>query len=177
MTARRAYTRHGLTAPMARVKLSGLAAVDRRTAAARAMLEFRRELAEDLGGEGSLSTQQRTLVELAARARLMLDHVDAWILAQRSVVNARARSVLPIVRERQVLAEHLARLLGQLGISRVPKPGRSLAEVLRGGSHAPACAPIAGPTTTRPAGPAIVAQASVSAAGDPVERQGPEEAA
>lgn len=176
MTARRAYTRHGLTAPMARVKLSGLAAVDRRTAAARAMLEFRRELAEDLGGEASLSTQQRTLVELAARARLMLDHVDAWILAQHSLVNARSRSVLPIVRERQVLAEHLARLLGQLGISRVPKPARSLAEVLRGG-HAPACAPITASTTTRPAGPAIVAQASASAAGDRVERQGPEEAA
>ncbi len=44
MTARRAYTRHGLTAPMARVRLRGFTAIDRRTAAARASLAFKREL-------------------------------------------------------------------------------------------------------------------------------------
>ncbi|PYN40705.1 MAG: hypothetical protein DMD95_21100 [Candidatus Rokuibacteriota bacterium] len=92
MTARRAYTRHGLTAPMVRVKLAGFSAIDRRTAAAREQLALRRELANALGGEADLTPQRRKLIDMAARASLLLDHVDAWLFQQRSLVNARAKT-------------------------------------------------------------------------------------
>jgi len=116
MTARRAYTRHGLTAPMVRVKLAGFSAIDRRTAAAREHLALRRELANALGGEAHLTPQQRKLIDMAARASLLLDHVDAWLFQQRSLVNARAKTLLPILVQRQALADHLIRLLDKLSV-------------------------------------------------------------
>ena len=116
MTARRAYTRHGLTAPMVRVKLAGFSAIDRRTAAAREQLALRRELANALGGEADLTPQRRKLIDMAARASLLLDHVDAWLFQQRSLVNARAKTLLPILVQRQALADHLTRLLDKLRV-------------------------------------------------------------
>ena len=79
MTARRAYTRHGLTAPMVRVKLAGFSAIDRRTAAAREAMGLKRDLIAAQGGEADLSPQRRRLTDMVVRASLLLDHVDAWI--------------------------------------------------------------------------------------------------
>jgi len=93
MTARRGYTRHGLTAPMVRVKLAGFGTIDRRTAAARETLAFRRELIAAQGGDAALSPQRRRLTDMAVRAALLLDHVDAWLFQQRSLVNARAKTL------------------------------------------------------------------------------------
>jgi hypothetical protein len=121
MKPRRSYTRHGLTAPMVRVKLAGFSAIDRRTAAARETLAFRAELMAALGGEAQLSPQRRKLVDMAMLAALLLDHVDAWLFEQRSIVNARTRSLLPILQQRQALADHLARLLDRLGLDRIPQ--------------------------------------------------------
>jgi len=121
MTKRRSYTRHGLTAPMVRVKLQGFRAIDRRTTAGREALAFRSEVIAALGGEADLSPQRRRLVELTARAALLLDHVDAWLVAQKSLINARTRSLVPVLAQRQALADHLARLLEKLGLDRVPK--------------------------------------------------------
>jgi len=117
MTERRAYTRHGLTAPMVRVKLAGFSAIDRRTAAAREHLALRRELANSLGGEADLTPQRRKLIDLAARASALLDHVDAWLFRQRSLVNARGKTPLPILAQRQALADHLTRLLDKLPVT------------------------------------------------------------
>src|SRR5207245_10664457 len=116
MKARRAYTRHGLTAPMVRVKLAGFNAIDRRTAAARETLAFRRELIAAQGGDAALSPQRRRLTDMAVRAALLLDHVDAWLFRQRSLVNARAKTLLPILVQRQALADHLTRLLDKLHV-------------------------------------------------------------
>ena len=44
---------------------------------------------------------------MAARASALLDHVDAWLFQQRSLVNARAKTLLPILVQRQALADHL----------------------------------------------------------------------
>src|SRR5262249_51238175 len=107
MKPRRPYTRHGLTAPMVRIKLAGFSAIDRRTAAARATLAFKHELIAALGGEAGLSPQRRKLIDLAARASLLLDHVDAWLFQQRSLVNARAKTLLPVLVQRQAIADHL----------------------------------------------------------------------
>lgn len=66
-----------------------------------------------------MSPQQRDLVDLAARTKLYVDAIDAWIVGRPSLVLARKRSILPVVRERQALADPLARLLGKLGSSGV----------------------------------------------------------
>jgi hypothetical protein len=92
MTPRRSYSRHGLNSLMARVKLRGLHAIDHRTTAARAFLAWRQELVADLGGEAVLSAQQRAMIETAVRTRLFLEHLDAWLLGQPSLINAAPRS-------------------------------------------------------------------------------------
>src|SRR5215510_1838284 len=107
----RPYSRHGLNAVKARVRLRGLAAIDVRTVAAREMLAFRDELVAALGGDTGLSPQRRKLVDLAARASLYLDHLDAWLAGQQTLVSRRSRSVLPVLLQRQSIADHLARLL------------------------------------------------------------------
>jgi hypothetical protein len=120
MNERRPYSRHGLNAPMTRIKLRGFRAIDRRTVAARETLAFRSELVTALGGEADLSPQRRKLVDMAARASLLLDHVDAWLFEQRSLVNARAKALLPVLAQRQGLSDHVVRLLDKLGLDRVP---------------------------------------------------------
>lgn len=123
----RTYTRHGLHALKARVMVRGLAAIDQRTAAAQHLLSWRRELLEDLGGEPAVSAAQRALVAVAVRTRLYLDHVDAVLMARESLV-VRGRRLLPLVEQRQKLADGLARILGQLGLERRARPVPSLAE-------------------------------------------------
>jgi hypothetical protein len=130
LMARRPYTRHGLNALMARVSLKGLRAIDRRTAPARAVLDFRRELLEDLGGEPAVSAAQLALVDVAARTRLYLDHVDAVLLERRSLIVRRTR-LLPLVEQRGRLADSLARVLGQLGLERRPPTAPSLEAYVR----------------------------------------------
>ena len=66
-----------------------------------------------------MSPQRRKLIDLAARASLLLDHIDAWLFQQRSLVNARAKTLLPVLVQRQAIADHLTRLLDKLGLDRV----------------------------------------------------------
>jgi len=121
MKGRDRRTRHGLNALKARVKVRGFGAIDVRTVAGRALVEWRRELVEDLGGADAVSAQQRAVVDLAVRTRLYVDSLDAWLMEQPSLVLARKRAVLPVLRERQILADSLARLLGQLALERRAK--------------------------------------------------------
>jgi hypothetical protein len=118
----------GLRAALTAIKLRGFAGIDRRTVAAQSLLRWRGELIRDLGGIEGISAQRMALVELATRTRALLDHADAYLLAQPSIINRRRKALLPIVQQRQQLADSLARLLGQLGLERVPKPIKSLQE-------------------------------------------------
>ena len=131
MKPARSYSRHGLNAVKARVKLRGLAAIDMRTVAAREMLAFRGELVAALGGDAELSPQRRKLVDLTTRAALYLDHLDGWLAAQQTLVNRRSRSVLPVLLQRQTLADHLAKLLDRLGLDRVALKHITLADIRR----------------------------------------------
>jgi hypothetical protein len=74
----------------------------------------------DLGGSENLSAQQHALVEMATRSRLYLDHIDAWLLTQPTLIVGRGRNrgLLPVLKERQQIADSLARVLGQLGLER-----------------------------------------------------------
>ena len=49
---------------------------------------------------------------------------------QRSLLNAKKKTSLPVLRERQTLADSLARILSQLGLERRQAPPKSLNEYL-----------------------------------------------
>jgi len=119
--------RLSMAALKARIQLKGLHAVDTRTAAAKHLIAWRAELTAALGDP---SPQQLVLIELCVRARAVLDHIDAYVMEQPSLINRRHRRVLPIVEQRTKIADHLAKLLAQLGLSRVPKPVQSLEEIV-----------------------------------------------
>jgi hypothetical protein len=115
------------------VKVKGLAAIDQRTVAARHLLDWRRDLLDDLGGDAAISAAQRTLVDLVIRTRLYLDHVDAFLMEQPTLVVRRKRSrhhLMPLVEQRLKLADNLARVLGQLGLERRQKPPIDLNQYL-----------------------------------------------
>jgi hypothetical protein len=112
------------------VKVQGLAAIDRRTSAARALLDWRRELLSDLGGEAAVSAQQRALVELACRARLYVDHLDAVLMARASLVTRKGRAI-PLVEQRQRLADGLVNTLVKLGLERRAGRVPTLADYVR----------------------------------------------
>lgn len=102
--------------------------LDRRTTLGKSLAAWRDDLERDLGGD--VSTQQRAVIDLAVRTKLLLESIDSWLLVQPSLINARKRALLPAVRERQGLADALARYLGQLGLERRAKPATDLAALL-----------------------------------------------
>lgn len=126
-------TRHGLTVLKARVKVRGLSALDQRTAAARALLHWQRELVRDLGGEDAASSAQRALVEIATRTRLYVESLDAFLMEQPSLIVGRGKkkTVLPVLIERQRLADSLAHTLGRLGLERRAKTLPSLDQYVK----------------------------------------------
>jgi hypothetical protein len=109
--------RHGLATLKAGVSKLGSRAIDGRYRVGHALTQWRRELIADLGGEDNISTQQRTLIELASTSRLLLASIDAWLLTQPSLFT-RNKTLLPVIRERQLIADGLARYLAQLGLER-----------------------------------------------------------
>jgi hypothetical protein len=130
-SARKKPAKPGLRGLMVRVKARGTQAVDRRTVAYKAVKEWREALITALGGETEVSPQRATLIELATRTRLYLDHVDAFILEQKTLVNRRKKIIFPIVLQRQQLADSLQRMLITLGLDRLPKPVPTMADLLR----------------------------------------------
>ena len=124
----RQYTKHGLSTLKRAVKTLGARAIDARTKVGRALLQWRDDLVADLGGPEAVSTQQVAIVDLAVRTKLLLHSIDNWLLTQPSLINARKKSLLPAVRERQALADGLARYLAQLGLERRANPVPTLAQ-------------------------------------------------
>jgi hypothetical protein len=86
----------------------------------------------DLGGADALSAQQRGLVQLAARTYLYVNHLDAWLMEQPSLVINKRKAVLPVLKERTQLADALSRYLQALGLERQAKTIPSLADYLSG---------------------------------------------
>ncbi len=114
-------SKHGLTKLKQSVKALGGRVIDKRTTLGKSLAKWRADLIQDLGGKESISTQQEALVDLCVKSKLILDSIDAWLLTQPSLINARKRALLPAVRERQQLADGLARYLGTLGLKRQVK--------------------------------------------------------
>jgi len=53
---------------------------------------------------------------------LYVDHCDAFLMEQPSLILKRRKTVLPILLQRQQLADSLARTLSLLGLERIPLP-------------------------------------------------------
>ena len=103
--------------------------IDMRTSAGRALVKWRADLVADLGGD--VTTAQGQMIDLACRSKLLLDSIDAWLLAQPSLVNRQKKSLLPVVKERQSLADGLAKYLMALGLHRTQRE-KTLEELLDG---------------------------------------------
>ena len=130
---RRGYQKSGLYAAKTALKQFGKRAIDGRTGVAKTLDAWRGELIADLGGEAEVTTQQRAIIDIATRTKLMLDSLDTWLLQQPSLINGRKRSVYPVVLQRQQLADALARYMSQLGLERRAKPTKSLSDLLTAG--------------------------------------------
>jgi hypothetical protein len=123
-------TKHGLTLMKRAIKEHGMRAIDRRTSLGKALDHWRAQLVSDLGGAEQVSTQQLTLVNLAVKTKLLLDSIDRWLLQQPTLVNARKRTVLPVVLQRGQLADSLARYMMHLGLERRARPLPDLRDYL-----------------------------------------------
>src|SRR5690242_2454367 len=110
-------TTHGLTILKRAVNGLGNRLIDQRTATGKALAKWRRDLIADLGGD--VSTQEEALVDLAVKSKQILDSIDVWLLTQPSLINQRKRALIPVVKERQALADGLAKYLAQLGLKRI----------------------------------------------------------
>jgi hypothetical protein len=105
----------------------GLKVVDGRTAIGKALMRWRADLVQDLGGQQGLSTQQLAVVDIVVRTKLLLDSVDAWMVKQQAgLVEKRKRQLYPIVQQRTALADSLVRQLTTLGLGRKAKQEMSL---------------------------------------------------
>jgi len=125
---RREYHQHGLSAlqnALARVE-EGEDWTEAHGPVGEALRAWRTDLIDALGGDDVVSPQERALVELATRTHLMVESVDRFILGMPSLVNKSKRSIFAVVRERQALADALARYLSLLGLERRAKPAPTL---------------------------------------------------
>ncbi len=112
----------GLARLKRKVAARGMAGVDRRGAAAKAVTAWRSGLLQDLGGEENVSIQRRTIAEEAAVTKLLIAHVNSFLIENgECLINKGKRSLFPIVAQRQSLVDSLARLLVQLGLDRQAK--------------------------------------------------------
>jgi hypothetical protein len=117
--ARRAYVRHGATS--VKVKLKGFNVLDQRTNAAMFVIDYKRDLIQALGGD-DVTPQQATLADLAARSLAIVNHMDAYLFSQPSLVNDKGQ-VLDLVEKRTGAVNSLVRILSTLGLKRVaPRP-------------------------------------------------------
>ena len=119
--------RHGLNPLKKALYTLGNRALDKRTVAGRALVEWRDDLIRDLGGD--VSTQQDAIISLAIKTKLLLDSIDVWLLQQPTLIIKRKKAIIPAVQQRQVLADALARYMSMLGLARRTKLA-SLSEIL-----------------------------------------------
>jgi hypothetical protein len=80
-----------------------------------------------------VTAAQVALIEDVARTRLFLDHIDAFLMEQPSLIVRRHRlrgRLIPLLLERLRLADHLVKVLGQLGLERRAPKTLELGEYL-----------------------------------------------
>jgi hypothetical protein len=124
-------SRLGLHALKAKVNIHGVDAINKSTAAGRLLVEWRDELVNALGGSDAITPQQKCLVEIACRSKLICDHIDWFIMQQETLIFFRKKSAYPIVLQRAQLAAQLEKTLTTLGLQRVAKKLPSFDEYMK----------------------------------------------
>jgi hypothetical protein len=124
-------TTHGLvTWKRGKLRRLGLQAIDARSKLGTILRDLRGTIESDLGGTETLSRAQRILVDDVCRLTLWIDTVDGYLLKLPTIVIENDKALVPVVVERNRLVETRARLLGMLGLKRVPKAVQSLKEII-----------------------------------------------
>jgi hypothetical protein len=108
----------------------GSHAFDGRTRIAKALDEFRDAIVADLGGPDAISKQQEIIITLATRTHFLVESLDAYIFSMKSPVNKQRRCLYPVIRERQGLADSLAKHLAMLGLEKRQPPAKPLHEYI-----------------------------------------------
>jgi hypothetical protein len=117
----RGYSKHGLTTLKRGVNALGGRVIDKRTTLGKSLAKWRGDLIAELGGNDNISTQQAALIDLTVKSKLLIDSIDAWLLTQPTLINKCKRTLLPVVLQRQTLADGF-HYLSQLGLERRHKP-------------------------------------------------------
>ena len=86
-----------------------------------AMAELRAQLIADKGGEETVSTAERMLIDLAVDAYMKKQSTTAFLLTLPSLVDKRHRRVWQVVQDDVRLGAHLQSVLRDLGLERRPK--------------------------------------------------------
>ena len=109
----------------------GSRAIDGRTSAAKALAAWREEIMEDLGGEEAVTAMQMTLIDEAAKVKLLLHGVDVWLLGlNRPPVDKRERKMWRVVRDTMPLRNSLIQIMTALGLERRKPPPEDLTAYL-----------------------------------------------
>lgn len=109
---------HGVKALKRAVRTLGGRSIDKRTRVGKRHAHLRDSIIGALGGSAVLTPQKRVLVDEMILTKLMLDSVNAWIVAQPCLINKRNKSVIAAVKDRNTLVNVLRMLLGDLGLER-----------------------------------------------------------
>jgi hypothetical protein len=120
-------TKHGLHAMRRTLTTLTTSRLDGRSKVAVAARMFKQDIANDLGG--GLSRAQEAILEDAAQTWVIRSALDDYIMRQPALVTKK-RTLIPVVRERMQVAEHLAKQLERLGLERKPKPIETLEEYM-----------------------------------------------
>jgi hypothetical protein len=130
--ASRNAEKHGFHTFKRTVLKLGKRAIDGRSGVAKALKRWKGELVSDLGGRDNVSTAELAIIDLAVKQKFLLDSIDAWLLLQDTLIHGsrrKAPALIPVVKERQAVANALADYLSTLGLKRRPKT-LSLQEIL-----------------------------------------------
>jgi hypothetical protein len=93
--------------------------LDGRTKAKRALKEWVASIERDCGGRENLSAMEQTVIELAARDRLLLDLCDGFVFDPKvKITNTKRKTLIPIIEQRARLADALTRRLALLGLKK-----------------------------------------------------------
>ena len=95
-----------------------------------AVRAWQEDLVNDLGGEDSVSTQQRVVIDTASKTMVLLASVDDYLL-RNSFIDRRRKSLRPIVQQRMQMADSLNRAMNLLGLQKREKSIPSLQEYLQ----------------------------------------------
>ena len=108
----------------------GINPIDPNTKVGQSLIEWRDSIIADLGGTENISAMERSLLDVAIKTKLILDSVDAYLLAQPTLVDKTRKILYAVVKDRTTLADSLVRQLNTLGLRRRAKSVPSLTDVI-----------------------------------------------